>query len=81
MDQLEQAELEVEALLLPVAQLVEGTEHDGEEAGELFFGEERGGAGGAVALFGRDLQQFAAMPVASASGVRPVTLATTVLRR
>jgi hypothetical protein len=29
----------VEALLLAVAQLVEGAEHDGEKTGELFFRE------------------------------------------
>jgi hypothetical protein len=32
MDQLEQAEFEVEALFLAVAQLIEGAEQDGEEA-------------------------------------------------
>ena len=47
----------MEALLLAVAQLVEGAEHDAEETGELFFGEEGRGTGGAVALFGRDLQE------------------------
>jgi hypothetical protein len=31
-DELEQAELEVEALLLAVAELVEGAQQDGEEA-------------------------------------------------
>ena len=57
MDELEEAELEMEALLLAVAELVEGAEHDGEEAGELIFREEGGRTGGAVALFGGDLQQ------------------------
>ena len=42
MDELQQAEFEVETLLLAEAQVVEGAEHDGEEAGELFFGEEGG---------------------------------------
>ena len=41
-DELKQAELEVEALLLAVAELVEGAEHDLQEAGEFFFGEEHG---------------------------------------
>ena len=65
-DQLEQAQLEMEALFLSVAQLVEGAEHDGEEAREVFFGEERGGTGGAVALFGRDLEEVGG----DAGGVR-----------
>jgi hypothetical protein len=56
-DQLEEPEFEVEALLLPVAQFIEGAEHDGEEAREVFFGEESSGTGGAVALFGGDLEK------------------------
>ena len=63
-DELQQAELEVEALFLPVAELVEGAEHDLEEAGELFFGEEGGGAGGAALLVGGDLQEFGGEPSA-----------------
>jgi hypothetical protein len=55
MDELEEAELEVEALLLPVTQLVEGAEHYLEEAGELLFAEEGGGARGAALLIGGDL--------------------------
>ena len=57
-DELEQAELEVEALLLAVAQFVEGAQHDLQEAGELFLGEEGGGAGGAALLVGGDLEQL-----------------------
>ncbi len=56
-DELEDAELEVEAGLLAVAEVVEGAEEDGEEARELFFGEERGRACGAGAFFGGDLQE------------------------
>ena len=37
-DQLQQAEFEVEALLLAVVEVVEGAEHDLQEARELFFG-------------------------------------------
>ena len=51
-DQLQQAEFEMEALLLSVAEFVEGAEHDREEARELLFGEQRGGTGGAMAFFG-----------------------------
>jgi len=51
-DQLQQTQLKVEALLLAVAELVEGAEHDREEARELLFGEEGGSTGGAVTLFG-----------------------------
>jgi len=60
MDELEEAEFEVEALLLAVAQLVEGAQHDLEEAAEFFFAEEGGGAGGAALLVGGDLQELAA---------------------
>ena len=81
MDELEEAELEVETLFLAISEFVEGAEHDGEEAGEVFFGEEGGGARRAVALLGGNLRRSAAIPVASASGARPVTLATMVLRR
>jgi hypothetical protein len=52
MHQLQQAELEVEALLLAIAQLVEGAQHHLQEAGQLLFAEERGGAGGAALLVG-----------------------------
>jgi hypothetical protein len=47
----------VKALFLAVAKFVEGPEDDGEEAREVFFAEECGGACDALALFGRDLQQ------------------------
>ena len=60
MDELEEAELEVEALLLAIAQLVEGAQHDLEEAGELLLAEEGGGAGGSALLVGGDLQELAA---------------------
>ena len=39
MNELEQAELKMEALLLAVVEIVEGAENDLEVAGELFFGE------------------------------------------
>ena len=48
----------MEALLLAVAQFVEGAQHGLEEAGELLFGEARGGAGGAALLVGGDLEEF-----------------------
>jgi hypothetical protein len=60
MDELEQAELEVEALLLSIPQFIEGAEHDLEEAAEFLFAEEGGGAGGAALLVGRDLQELVA---------------------
>src|SRR5208283_1238573 len=60
MDELEEAELEVEALLLAIAQLVEGAQHDLEEAAEFFLAEEGGGAGGAALLVGGDLEKFVA---------------------
>ena len=41
LDELEQAEFEVEALLLAEVELVEGAEGDLEIAGEVFFGEEQ----------------------------------------
>ena len=54
-DEFEDAKLEVEARLLAVAEVVEGAEEDREETGELFFGEECGGACSAGALVGGDL--------------------------
>ena len=59
-DELEEAELEVEALLLAIAQLVEGAQHDLQEAGEFLLAEEGGGAGGSALLVGGDLQELAA---------------------
>ena len=58
MHQLQQAELEVEALLLPVAELVEGAEHRLQKARQLFLTKQRGGARGAALFFGRNLQQL-----------------------
>ena len=46
MNQLDEAEFEMEALFLAVVQLVEGAEHDLQEAGEVFFRKENGGARG-----------------------------------
>ena len=70
-DELQQAEFEVEALLLAVAQLVEGAQHDLQEARQLLFAEERGGAGGAALLVGGDLQQLVADAVGGAFGREP----------
>ena len=66
-DELEEAEFEVEALFLAIAQLVEGAEHDLQEAGEVFFAEEGGGACGAGALVGGDCRSSLPMP----SRIRP----------
>ena len=52
MNQLEQAQFEMKALLLAVVQVVEGAQHDLQIAGELFFGKEQGGARGAGPLIG-----------------------------
>ena len=60
MDELEQAELEVEALFLSIPKFVEGAEHDLEEAAEFLFTEEGGGSSGATLLVGRDLQELVA---------------------
>ncbi len=40
MNQLEQAQLQVKALLLAVVQVVEGAQNDLQVAGQLFLGEE-----------------------------------------
>ena len=58
MDELEQAELEVEALLLTVVEVVKGAEDDLQIARELLFGEEKCGAGGAGAFIAGDLQKL-----------------------
>ena len=58
MDQLEQAQFEMEALLLAVIQIVEGAQHDLQIARQLFFGKQQRRARGAGALVGGDLQQL-----------------------
>ena len=59
MDEFEHAELEMEALFLAEAEVVEGAgRHDLHEAGEFFFGEQGGGAGCAAALVGGDLEEL-----------------------
>ena len=57
-NQLHEAQLEVEALFLPVVQIVEGAQHDLQVARDLFFREEKGSACGAGALVGGDLEEF-----------------------
>jgi hypothetical protein len=52
MNQLQQAEFEVEALFLSISQLIESSKHGLQEASQLFFGEERSGPGGAALLVG-----------------------------
>jgi hypothetical protein len=39
MDQLEQSQFQVEALLLAIVKIVKGAQHDLQVAGQLFFGE------------------------------------------
>ena len=53
----QQAEFEVEALFLLVSQLAMGAEHDLQVAGEIFFAEQFGDAGDALAFFAGNLQQ------------------------
>ena len=63
MHQLDEPKLQMEALLLAVIQLVESSQHDLEEAREVFFRKQRGGARRPCPLVGRDLQQFRTFPV------------------
>src|ERR1039458_819884 len=56
MNQLEQAQFEVEALLLAVVQVVESAQNDMQIACQLFLGEQLRGACGAGALISGDLQ-------------------------
>ena len=58
MNQLEEAEFQVKALLLPVVQIVEGAQDDLQVARQLFFSEKKRGADGAGALVAGDLQQL-----------------------
>ncbi len=58
MDELEQAEFEMEALLLTVVEIVEGAEDDLEVAGDLFFREEQGSTGGTSAFVAGDLEEL-----------------------
>ena len=57
MHQLQQAQLQVESLLLLVAELAVGAQQDLQEAGQVFLAEFFRHAGDARALVGRDLQQ------------------------
>ena len=58
MDELEQAKLKMEALLLAVVQIVECAQHNLQIARDLFFAKEHCGARSAGALVARNLQQF-----------------------
>ena len=58
MNQLEQAQLQMKALLLAVVQVVEGAQHNLQIARQLLLGKQEGGAGGAGALVAGDLQQL-----------------------
>src|SRR5208337_5000925 len=55
-NQLQQAKLEVEALLLFVSQVGMGAQHDLQEACEIFFAETLGDARDSRSLVGRNLQ-------------------------
>ena len=57
-NQLHQAQLKMEALLLAVIQIVEGAQHDLQIARDLFLGKEQRRARRASALIGGDLQQL-----------------------
>jgi len=57
-NELKQTQLEMEALLLAVVEIVKGTQHDLQVAGDLFFGEEKGGASGAGAFVAGDLEEL-----------------------
>jgi hypothetical protein len=48
----------MEALLLAVVEIVEGAKNDLKVASELFFSEEKRGAGRSGALIAGDLEQF-----------------------
>ena len=50
MDQLEQSQFKMEALLLPVIQIVEGAQYDLQIACDLFFGKQQRGPRSACAL-------------------------------
>lgn len=63
MDELEQAKLEMESLLLAVVEVVEGAENYLEVAGELLLGEQKGcarGAGAFIAGYLKELSVFTA---------------------
>ena len=59
MHQFHQAEFQVQTLLLPKAEVIEGAQHDLQKARELFLGKQHGRAHGAAALVRRNLQQVA----------------------
>ena len=62
-DQLEQAQFKMEALLLAVIQIVEGAQHDLQVARQIFFGEQQRSACRACPLVGGDLQQLGLLAV------------------
>jgi hypothetical protein len=57
-DQLEQAQFQMKALLLAIVQIVEGAQYNLKVAGQFFFSEEKRGACGAGAFIAADLQQL-----------------------
>ena len=58
MDQLEHAQFEMEALFLPVVQIVEGPQHDLQIARQLLFGKEKSRSRRTRPFIGGNLQQF-----------------------
>ena len=61
-NQLHQSQLQMQARLLAVVQLIEGAQHYLQETGEILFAEEGGGAHRAGAFIARDLQQLRLSP-------------------
>ena len=74
MHQLQQPKLQMEPLLLPVAQLVKRAQHDIQEARQLLLAEQRGSPSRAALLVRRNPQQFVPnYQQASASTFRKAT--------
>ncbi len=63
MHQLQQAQLKVEALLLPIPKLVKRPQHHLQKPRQLFFAEQRSRPRRTPLLIGRDLQQLTAHPI------------------
>ena len=63
MDQFQQAQFQVEALLLPVIQIVKSAQYDLQIARQFFFAEQQGGTRGPRALVTRNLQQLGLLAV------------------
>jgi hypothetical protein len=63
MDQLQQPQLKVKSLLLPIPKLIKGPQHHLEKARQLLFSEQRCRPSGSPLFIRRNLQQLSSRPI------------------